>query len=151
MAVQTKILLVKLTQEEMSAKAQELATEVKTVDELREKKKQQSGDVAAQIKEHEARVKRLSDHIATGKEEREVEIEERPNYDDKTIETVRRDTGEVITRRVMTQEERQVRFMFREARKAANDKDAPGDGAANGPKAEDKDKDKKNKDRGARE
>lgn len=103
-------LRVKLTPQEKEAKAELLAKLCTDLTVLEEQKKASSADYSAQIKKLKADNADVVYDVRTGTEERDVEVEERPDWKERIVKTIRTDTGEIIFKRPMTDKEKQTRF-----------------------------------------
>lgn len=103
----TKSLRVDLRQDEKHRKAIEMAAEQREL-ELAEAAKDEATKMHnATIKTHESRVSELAPVVNQGWEFRDVEIDEMADWPGKRIVQVRRDTGEMVFERPMTETERQ--------------------------------------------
>lgn len=105
---ETRTLTCLLTPAEVEARGKELARATFDWEAAEEEKKSVVKDLGDKIKEHEANMKRLSRVVRSGKEEREVEIEWRPYPESETMRLFRMDTGEEISSRPMTREEKET-------------------------------------------
>lgn len=110
----TMQLPVKLTDEELQIRSRELAeklTEIEAVDEDR-------ASAMAAFKARKDKLvldsRRLTRIVRTGQEEREVHVTETKNWERGTIETIRLDTGEVVSSRPMNPSERQEALFLSE-------------------------------------
>lgn len=132
--VKVMLLPVKLTEAEVALRSQELATaegkltegerDLKSwIEVQKEAKKKRENENAATRDD----VRRLGKVVRDRAEQRDVAIEERSNFDAWTVETYRCDTGELVTKRGMTPEERQ-RSLF-EQQKAKTDRAKRGETA----------------------
>lgn len=108
----TMQLPVKLTDEELQIRSRELAeklTEIEAVDEDR-------ASAMAAFKARKDKLvldsRRLTRIVRTGQEEREVHVTETKNWERGTIETIRLDTGALVSTRPMTESERQEALAF---------------------------------------
>jgi hypothetical protein len=106
---------VDLTPKEKLLKSEMLAEELHQLDQLDLKKKLFMDDWKASVAEHETKRDELARHVRTGKEYRDVECFESPQYEDSTVEIIRRDTGEVVRKRAMRPDERQQKMPFVDA------------------------------------
>lgn len=97
-----------LTTEERAARAQELATHVRKLDEEETAAKSAASAARDTIKEMEAELRRLARIVREGREEREVEIRSYRDLDEKLFLTIRLDTGERIRQRALSMEELQI-------------------------------------------
>jgi hypothetical protein len=103
----TKLLRVKLEDSERHEMALDLAGEEGRLDQARNAKEEATKTHNGIIKGHEARVQQLATTVNQGWDYREVEVEEREDFDGKRIYHVRVDTAEEIWDRPMSEEERQ--------------------------------------------
>lgn len=103
----TKDLYVKLTSSEHIARSRRMSDAIHE----RQHIEQQLKEAKAAHKEHdgrlEAEIVHLAKVVARGEEMRPVECEQRPNWQNGTIEIFRLDTGECVDFRAMTAAERQ--------------------------------------------
>lgn len=100
-----RTLPVKLTQEELVAKAQENARQIQKCVALEDAKKEAMAAFNADLKVLDAEIVDASRVISSGEENREVDCDERFNLDAKTVEVWRLDTGELALTRGMTRDE----------------------------------------------
>ena len=103
-------LRVKLSEEELRAKAQEHARVHFAMDELEELKRSHMQQFGAQLKKLKTEAGKLAYDVSMGTEERELNCAERPDYRAFLVHIIRPDTGEVVRTRPMTAEERQTRW-----------------------------------------
>jgi hypothetical protein len=101
------ILPVKLGDKEIKERGEQLAELLRTVGEKESEKAMTAKEYSNEIKKLEAEVALVADAIRTGQEDREVEIERRPDYDRNAIDIVRKDTGEVVVTEEMKDSDRQ--------------------------------------------
>jgi hypothetical protein len=104
---ETMILPVKLSDTEIKERGQTLAELLRSIGEKESEKAVTAKEYSNEIKKLEAEVGVVADAIRTGQEDREVEIEKRPDYDRNAIDIVRVDTGEVVATNEMTDSDRQ--------------------------------------------
>lgn len=97
-----------LTPNELERRGAELARATFDWDGAEEEKKSITKTLGETIKNHEANMKRLARVVKSGKEEREVEVEWQAFPSSETMRLIRLDTGEEITSRAMTKEEREL-------------------------------------------
>lgn len=97
-----------LSERELAARAAELAREVRKGKEVEDEKKTTMADFKARTEAIDMKVRELSEIVDTKQEDRSVECIVDPDYAAGTMVTVRRDTGEVVQSRPMTQDERQI-------------------------------------------
>jgi len=105
--VGTEYLKCVLTNDQVREYGIELARKNSENESLDAQKKSFDAQIGASIKKVLLDIVGLSQKIQNGYEFLQVEVEERRDYDDKIIETVRLDTGEVIRTRDMTQDDLQ--------------------------------------------
>ena len=103
----TDSLRVELTNDERAEIAFELAGEQGRLDVARREKDEATKMHAATIKDHEGRIAKLATIVNQGWDYRQVEVEEREDWEGKRVFQVRTDTGAEIFERPMTEEERQ--------------------------------------------
>ena len=103
----TKQLRVDLTEPERHEMALDLAGEEGRLDAARNAKEEATKTHNGIIKTHEARVSQLATTVNQGWDYRDVEVEEREDWNAKRIVHVRTDTGEEVFFRPMNEEERQ--------------------------------------------
>ena len=104
------ILPVKLTEDELNAKRDELAKCAAELNKTEQEKAEASSRFGGQVKKIRYRITELADHITSRREYRETACEERPDYDKNIVEVYRKDTDELVSSRVMSPEERQRKF-----------------------------------------
>jgi hypothetical protein len=121
--VRTMSLPVKLTEGELSLRAQELASSESVLSEAEVRLEQFIEDAKSTKKVIESEISgarhsvgRLARIVLDRKEHREVPIMEEPDYEAGAVNTIRTDTNEVVATRGMTAEERQ-RSLFQNAAK----------------------------------
>lgn len=102
-----EVLPVDLTSEQIAQRGQLLAACQVDIEKLKADKKDSAAEFKRKIEDLEAQAKKLSHAITAGTEEREVECDERLNLDEKIVEIVRRDTGEVVRKRRVEDEDLQ--------------------------------------------
>lgn len=112
--VRTMSLPVKLTEPEMSLRAQELATAEAVLgdaearlDQFVEAAKGTKKAIETDIADARYAVSRLARVVRDRKEDRAVPIMEEPDYEAGAVNTYRTDTNEIVATRGMTAEERQ--------------------------------------------
>ena len=110
--MQVRSLPVKLTDEEMIIKGQELAELESELTDLESLKRAASKEFAKQIEVKKGKIQRVSHAINTKQENRKVECEEVRDEEFLKVSIVRKDTGEVVSERLMTAEERQKVLNF---------------------------------------
>ena len=110
---------VKLTNEELLAKSDELASAVNEKASLENGKKDNAKHYGELIKESDSTICSLAFEIKLKAELRDVSCSEVPDYKLGTMAIVRDDTGETVEHRVMTEEERQRKLELLERRVVA--------------------------------
>jgi hypothetical protein len=118
--IETRLLRVQLTEQEVSERGRESAKLVGEIVDLHEQKKASASHFKSEIDARDARVKRVSRSISDGHEEREVScivLLDRPLIGQKTV--IRRDTGEEVAVDVMNDSERQQPLPLMEVPKPA--------------------------------
>ena len=103
----TRKLPVQLNDEEIADRGRAVAKAVEERAALQEAKKEADADINGKIKEQGGIIRTLSRVIATGTEEREIEVEVKKDNESRTVSVIREDTGEVVETRPMTAEELQ--------------------------------------------
>ena len=123
--VRTMLLPVKLSEAELSLRAQELATAEGVLGDAEsrlesfvEAAKGTKKTIETEIADARINVHVLATVVRERKENRSVPIMEEPDYDRGAVNTYRTDSNEIVATRGMTAEERQ-RSLFDEKRKAA--------------------------------
>jgi hypothetical protein len=113
-APKTMPLPVKLTEGEVALRAQELASaeaelgEVEVqLDQFTEAAKGTKKNLETKISEARAKVGRFARVVRDRSEYRLVEVIEEPDYERGAMDTVRKDTGEIVSTRGLTETERQ--------------------------------------------
>ena len=103
----TRSLAVKLTQEEIKIKGEELAKSIDEHTKLEEEKKQVTSDLTKRLKQSSVEVRRTAKIVETGTEFRDVPI--RKDFDPKKnlCHIYREDTNDLVESRSMTAEEYQ--------------------------------------------
>lgn len=108
----TETLKCQLTETEVLAAGQELAEKLQQHHTLEGEKKAVTGQFAAQIKEVDAKVEQKRNLVQNKFEFRPVKCSETHDYKEGTVVVLRLDTSEVVSKRAMTQDERQGKFNF---------------------------------------
>lgn len=93
---------------EVESKSAELAREVKRHGELELEKKTAVAEFSAQLKESDRRIGELAEEVRERREYREVMCAERVGFPANVVEIYRLDTGEVVRKRPLTEDERQT-------------------------------------------
>ncbi len=96
-----------LTEAELRDRGHELASCVQDIAAELERQKSQKAGMKARIQELEGRKGKLANIVQRQEEDRDTVIEIWHNFDGLQVEYVRRDTGEIIDRRRMTNDELQ--------------------------------------------
>lgn len=113
----TQMLPVKLTDEEIKTRAQEQQKLIQEHDEVELQRASISKSMKEQMEDLQLRVRKLKRAIESGTELRPVEVEERPDYEASKMDTYRLDTGEFVSSRPMEEGEKQV-ALFPRAKEA---------------------------------
>lgn len=100
---------------EWENRARELAEAHKEVSRQEERKKTVSAGLTNDVKIAKAKESKLADIVATREEQREVTVEIKYDYELGTVSKTRTDTGEIISDREMTDDERQVKLELHDA------------------------------------
>ena len=116
-----KRLMVKLTEAELLAKSDELASAVDELASLEGEKKNTNKYLGDEIKEVKLNIGNLAFEIRDKAEVRDVSCTEVPDYKLGTMAIVRNDTGETVEHRVMSEEERQHKLELMEGRRVMAD------------------------------
>lgn len=98
---------VKLTDDELRYRGDELARLTKEVDDLEFEKKESQADYKAKIDARRVAALKLADAIKAKTEVRDVEVCDTTDHDARKVYTVRQDTGEVVNSRPATTEDLQ--------------------------------------------
>jgi hypothetical protein len=106
----TKLLPVKLTEDELAMRRDELADGVLIRKAKAEEAREVAGDYRDEIKDIDQDIARLARTVRDKTEERMVPVREEANHERGAVETIRLDTGEVCAARLMEPHERQVRL-----------------------------------------
>jgi hypothetical protein len=122
--METRLLPVKLTDEEVALKSSELARDVKTRDELEESRKEENTRRKDDIELYDKSIRSNAAAVRSREELREVEVEWRANLERRMMDLFRLDTDERIEQRSMTDEEhaaaRQGNLSLHRGRKKAD-------------------------------
>jgi len=119
------LLPVELTQDELLARGRELAS-------VKDEHTQAQADLEAategwkdskkamqeRIEDHESEMRRIARAIRSGREDRDVDVREEPDFETGIMRTVRADTGDLVQSRGLTEAERQ-RSLFAAPERAA--------------------------------
>lgn len=103
----TADLPVQLSAEEMLDAAKQLADHIVKIDELQGRLEEHRAGIRGEQKALKKAVSQLAFQLRSGTRSDEVQLEDRANWEDGTVETFRLDTGELIGERDMTPKERQ--------------------------------------------
>lgn len=104
-----------LNEVEWTNAARELADAHKEVAHQEQRKKDITKELSHDVGIAKAKESKLADVVATRRELREVTVEVKYDYELGTVTKTRTDTGEVITEREMTDNERQAELDFHDA------------------------------------
>jgi septation ring formation regulator EzrA len=108
--VETRYLPVKLTDEELLAKGNELARKLHEVTVEEEAQKQAKSAMKSRLEGLTNELHAIGSVVHTKTETRKVEVFARHDAERHVVETVRSDTGEVVETRLMTMEERNLKL-----------------------------------------
>ena len=97
---------VALTTEEIAIRAKELSETLENRDQIEGQAKYAAIGYKQKIQEMNQTITNLYRIVNSGKENREVDVTERPNYDRGLMETFRLDTGEVVEYRELKESEK---------------------------------------------
>jgi hypothetical protein len=100
---ETESLPCALTDDEVAARAAELAQLVKVNDAIEAKKKAEAEKIKEELGHVAGNIRRLAKQVRERSEDRDVEVEERWDDIRCCVETIRTDTFEVVRSRPMTQ------------------------------------------------
>lgn len=101
-----------LSEAEKALRADELAREVDRHGNIELAKRAAAKLYAKDLEECDRRIGELAEQVRTGVEQRDVECQEVVRFARNLVETVRVDTGEVVSARAMRPEERQEAIDF---------------------------------------
>lgn len=104
---ETRSLPVKLTELELRERGDSLATVIQDLNTEERRQVDVKAQMKARLAELDARKTQLAITISRREEERAVTVDTYHDYERLKVEAVRRDTGETIHRREMTQDELQ--------------------------------------------
>jgi hypothetical protein len=99
---------VKLTEQELIIKGNELSVGVQELAEVELRKKTAMSGFKDEIDSTSERIERLAKIVREGKEYREVEVTDRRNEDRMTMDTIRLDNGEIVSYRELKGHERNL-------------------------------------------
>lgn len=111
----TRLLLTELTPDEKVARGEEMGNLIAEIESLQEQLKAASGGIKAKITDAKKKERRLGHILATGKEEREVQVKTVKDWEHKEVTLIRLDTGAEVERRTMTASEAQADLLDRGA------------------------------------
>ena len=118
---ETKNLPCKLTENEVLAYGRDLASKHAEYARIEAEFTAMKTEFKGKLEEVEARISTLASRIQSGQEYREVETVETKNWTTMTVTQVRTDTGEVLEKRPMREDEKQAElFDEAEAKKPEN-------------------------------
>ena len=112
MSTDIRDLPVKLTDAEMIVKGQELAELENELRSLEDKKRETSKEFSGQLEAMRKKIADTAHEINTKQEFRDVEVETVRDEKELTIMVVRLDTGEIVSKRLMSNAERQPILKF---------------------------------------
>lgn len=104
---ETRVLPVKLNNDELRERGDSLAQVIQDLNTEERRQVDIKAQMKARLSELEARQTQLAITISRREEERDVTVDIYHDFERLKVETVRRDTGETIHRREMTQDELQ--------------------------------------------
>ena len=110
----TQTLPVILTEQELIIKGNELSIQVEELADIESRKKSAMSGFKDEIESSELAISRLAKIVREKKEYREVEVTERRNEERMTMDTVRLDTGEVVSYRELQGHERNLKLFPQE-------------------------------------
>jgi hypothetical protein len=108
----TQWLPVKLTDDEVAERADALARTLRELATADMNHKLAASKHRKQVKTLRDEIAELGREVESRKTERDVEVDDVPDYDCGVMERIRLDTGELVASRVMTPEERQQGLRF---------------------------------------
>lgn len=106
----TRSLPVPLTDADRLTIQKDLSSAISALEQVEAEKREAVSGHNANIKVHKASIRTLNHALVAGTIEREVEVEERPDFARKVVEIIRKDTGDVCGTRAMDPDERQTKF-----------------------------------------
>jgi len=109
----------KLTNEEVTARAKEVANLIGDRDRKEAERKAEDGKAKAEIKRHDAEICDLACQVRERTEWRNVDCEWERNETLQAAELIRSDTGEIIFSRPFNESEKQIRLFPEAADKVA--------------------------------
>jgi hypothetical protein len=117
MTYDTMTLPVPLTEGELIIKGNELSIQVEDLADIETRKKTAMSAFKEEIDTAEAVIAKLAKIVREKKEYREVEVTERRNEDRMTMDTIRLDTGDVVSYRELRGHERNLGLFPQEVQK----------------------------------
>jgi hypothetical protein len=102
------ILPVRLSDNEIKQRGEKLADLLREIGEKESEKSVETKKFASAIKELEVEADTVAQAIRSGQEDRDVEIERRPDFKKETVEIIRIDTGEVVVTEALSDSDRQT-------------------------------------------
>lgn len=105
---QYRRLPVKLDVSSISKRAEKIAAVLQERAHVDQEKRDVAARYSTRIKTLDAEINDLAKAIATGSEEQDVEVIEKPNFAENTMETIRVDLTEVVFSRQLRDDEKQV-------------------------------------------
>jgi hypothetical protein len=106
--MKTMSLPCELTNEEKRLRGEALAQKRQEWEEVERAKKAATQHAKAEQERIDAEADLLAEAIRTGREYRDIEVNEQKNLDSRAMETIRLDTGEVIDSRALRSDEMQT-------------------------------------------
>lgn len=97
-----------LTEDEWRTRAKELSSAHRETEAQEERKKSVAAELGADLKIAKAKETKLANIVATNSERRDVTVEIKYDYEAGRVTKIRTDTGEIISDREMTDNERQA-------------------------------------------
>lgn len=107
----TKRLPCTLTEKERLQFADEMANAAQEVESIELTRKSQMDQINSELKQAKARAQLLTGIVASKTEYRDVTVEVKLDYDKGKVIKTRTDTGELISERFMTDEEKQTSML----------------------------------------
>lgn len=107
----TKRLPCTLTEKERLQFADEMANAAQEVESIELTRKSQMDQINSELKQAKARAQLLTGIVASKTEYRDVAVEVKLDYDKGKVIKTRTDTGELISERFMTDEEKQTSML----------------------------------------
>ena len=105
---ETRLLVCDLTEDEISERAKQLAVSKGEMEQHQLHAKEIKADLKKKGEQLRAQISQLARACREGKEEREIVCELLYDEDELTVDVVRVDTGQVVSSRPMTDDERQT-------------------------------------------